>query len=270
MYKFSVIGFPVYHSKSPKIFKYIFNTLQINGSYGAMEINSLSDLKDFVEKCKKEKFLGCNITMPYKEKINTFIDIQDSISKITQSTNCIKISNNKICGYNNDYYGFKKLIELKNIKIKKSNNIILGSGGSARTIILYLINNNVKNISILSRNKEAALNIIKHYKHINDKIKITLYNQRSDYKDYNLINCTPIGLKKNIDKNILLQVQHVPFNNIIDINYIYKKDFYNLSYNQIITGELMFVFQAMKSLDIWFESNISNKLDYVEIKKLLC
>ena len=42
------------------------------------------------------------------------------------------------------------------------------------------------------------------------------------------------------------QLGPVDFNWIIDINYIYKKDFFNLSHQKIITGELMFIFQAFK------------------------
>mgnify|MGYP001422767872 FL=1 len=32
----------------------------------------------------------------------------------------------------------------------------------------------------------------------------------------------------------------------------------------------MFIYQALKSLDIWFESNISDKLEYKYLEKLLC
>ena len=270
MYKFDVIGLPVFQSKSPKLFKFIFNTLNINASYDAHEIVNFSALENYIKLCKKNNSLGCNVTMPYKETINQFIDHYDSISKITESVNCIKIVRNKIFGYNNDYFGFKKLIGLNKINIKHSNNIILGSGGSARTIILYLLNNNAKNITILSRNKKASLRIIKKFNSINKKVKIDLYRDNFNYTNYNLINCTPIGLKPNTSKKILSLLSLVNFNVIIDINYIYKKDFFNLSHKKIITGELMFIFQAFKSLDIWFESNISDKLDYMEIKKLLC
>ena len=37
-----------------------------------------------------------------------------------------------------------------------------------------------------------------------------------------------------------------------------------------IDGSDMLLFQALESLDIWFESNISNKLNYSELKKIIC
>ena len=102
------------------------------------------------------------------------------------------------------------------------------------------------------------------------KTTISLFCNQTIYQDYNLINCTPIGLKKETEKNILSQIERIHFNVIIDINYIYDSDFLDLSYKKIITGEDMFIFQAFKSLDIWFESKISDKLDYKKIKELIC
>ena len=271
MKKFKVVGFPISQSKSPALFKYIFKSLEIKAEYSAKEIKNSSDLKKFINKCRQSKYIeGSNITMPYKEKISSLIDCYDNIAKLTNSINCIKINDNKILGYNNDYYGFKKLIAINNINLKNTNNIVLGSGGSARTIILNLINNNAKNISILSRNKKTTSKIIEDFKQLNEKTSINIFNNKISYENYNLINCTPIGLKKDTEKNILSQIALINFDTIIDINYLYKNDFLNLCYKKIITGEDMFIFQAFKSLDIWFESKISNKLDYKKIKELIC
>ena len=141
MKKFKVVGFPISQSKSPALFKYIFKSLKIKAEYSAKEIKNSSDLKKFINQCRQSKYIGgSNITMPYKEKISSLIDCCDNIAKLTNSINCIKINDNKILGYNNDYYGFEKLIAINNINLKNTNNIILGSGGSARTIILNLIN----------------------------------------------------------------------------------------------------------------------------------
>jgi len=270
MKKFKVIGKPISQSKSPKIFNFIFKYLKIKAIYKSKEISNINDFKNFIGRCKHDGVSGCNITMPYKQKLHSIIDGQDKIAKLTKSINCIKIDKKNIIGYNNDYYGFKQLISINKVDIKKTNNIVLGSGGSARTVILYLIQNNAKNIIILSRNKDTALEIIKDFKSLGKKTTISLFCEHTGYENYNLINCTPIGLKKDTEKNILSQITRIHFNVIIDINYIYESDFSDLSYKKIITGEDMFIFQALKSLDIWFESKISDKLDYKKIKELIC
>ncbi len=270
MNKFNIIGQPVSQSKSPTIFNFIFKYLKIKARYKAKEISNINDLIKFIDRCKQDGTRGCNITMPHKQRLHSIIDNKDKIAQLTNSINCIKIDKNKIIGYNNDYYGFEQLISINKINVRKTNNIVLGSGGSARTVILYLIQNNAKNIIILSRNKKTSLEIIKDFKRLSNKTNINLFCNQIKYQDYNLINCTPIGLKKDTEKNVLSQISFIHFNVIIDINYIYESDFLDLSSKKIITGEDMFIFQAFKSLDIWFESKISDKLDYKQIKELIC
>ena len=86
----------------------------------------------------------------------------------------------------------------------------------------------------------------------------------------NLINCTPIGLigKNNIE--ILKSIPKIHYNNIIDVNYNTNNNYFNFTSNKKIDGSDMLLFQALESLDIWFESNISNKLNYSELKKIIC
>ena len=57
---------------------------------------------------------------------------------------------------------------------------------------------------------------------------------------------------------------------IIEINYHITTNYLYFSSDKTIDGKSMFIFQALKSLDIWFESNISNKLDYKHLEQLLC
>ena len=37
-----------------------------------------------------------------------------------------------------------------------------------------------------------------------------------------------------------------------------------------INGKNMFIFQALKALDIWFESNISDKLSLKKLEEIIC
>ena len=86
----------------------------------------------------------------------------------------------------------------------------------------------------------------------------------------NLINCSPIGLSIQSDSTLLSQLTIKKYESIIDINYNIEKDYFNFNSNKKVDGKSMFIYQALKSLDIWFESNISNKLDYKYLEQLLC
>ena len=270
MNNFFVIGNPINHSKSPMLFKYIFDTLNIKGIYSSKLISNQHTLKSFIHHCKQIKVKGINITMPLKEDSIPYTDIIDPIAKITKSINCLHFIDDKIIGYNNDYYGFSQLIKLNHLNLEHTNNIIIGSGGSTRTIILYLIKQKVKNIYLLSRNKKTTLQIIKDFTGHLEQSNLNRIDNNSDLKNCNLINCTPIGLSENTNIEILSNVPKIHYRTIIDINYHITTNYLNFASDKTIDGKSMFIFQALKSLDIWFESNISNKLDYQHLEQLLC
>ena len=270
MNNFYVIGSPIIQSKSPLLFHYIFNKLNINKTYGSHNIKDINMLSKFIEKCIQNKIIGLNITMPFKETINNYITIYDQTAQLTKAVNCIYFKNNEVIGYNNDYYGFTKLAELNNISFQNSNNIVIGSGGSARSIVLSLIRNNADNIYILARNKDSARTLIDDFSLIQNKTNLNILSNQSNLTNCNLINCTPINMLKKTSLKILTLVPLIEYNAVIDINYNTNYNHFNFEASKNINGKSMFIFQALKSLDIWFETKISNKLSYKELEEILC
>tara|TARA_B100001769_G_C22002345_1_gene538652 strand:+ start:17 stop:826 length:810 start_codon:yes stop_codon:yes gene_type:complete len=269
MNNFFVIGNPIKHSSSPMLFQYIFKKLDIDASYSSKLVTN-EHLEKTLMKFKSNNVSGINITMPLKSKIIGFVDQIEKNASITKSINCLHFKDDIIKGYNNDYYGFNKLLKTNKLKLEASNNIILGSGGSTRTVVLSLIKHKVKSIQILSRNKGAAIQIINDFQPNLKGTSLKIFEEKLEFKNYNLINCTPITLLENSDISILSKIPKINYKILIDINYKIKNDFLNFSANKTVDGKSMFIYQALKSLDIWFESNISNKLDYKQLEKLLC
>ena len=270
MNKFYVIGSPIKQSKSPNLFNYIFKKLNIDCSYSALEIDSRNKLLSFINKCRKQDVRGLNITMPLKKNIFTLVSQYDLNAKITQAINCIYFKNGELIAYNNDVYGFSKLLEVNNITIKNSNNLIIGSGASARSIILSLINNQANNIYIIARNNISATKIINDMSSYLNKTKLHIFTEKYNLNHCNLINCTPITMLQKTNTDIINRIPQINYNSVIDINYNIQHNYFDLQTNKKINGKSMFVFQALKALDIWFESNISDKLSYKELEKIIC
>ncbi|MES2768070.1 MAG: hypothetical protein V4596_02910, partial [Bdellovibrionota bacterium] len=69
--KFAVLGYPIKHSKSPKIFNFLKDYFGLTNSssdfsYDLLEINP----EDFVKsKEVLKQYDGLNVTSPYKEKV---------------------------------------------------------------------------------------------------------------------------------------------------------------------------------------------------------
>ena len=269
MKQFTVIGNNVSLSKSPKLFTYIFNTLNIDADYSYTKIANFQELTQFFNTLLPMNYSGINITVPFKEKISNYCNIKSDIVKITGSSNCIGIKKNKLYAHNTDSYGFNNLLKINNINLNNLSVIVLGSGGSARSIIYSLLFLHVKEIFILSRNKKTSKEIINKFSNMN-KIPVKLYNSSEACKNNVLINCTPIGINENTELQILDFIDKAKY--CIDINYINNKlakSIFSKYTDYYISGLDMFIFQALASLDIWFSGELSEKVNYKKLVEII-
>ena len=257
MKNFIVIGSSVAQSCSPKLFNYIFKKLNINANYNFHTILNNDDLDLFCNSSLFKNLNGMNITMPFKSSIFKYCDFSNNCC-----VNCIDFINNKAHGHNTDIYGFSKLIEYNQLELTKSNILIIGSGGSSYSIIQSLINNNVDEILILSRNSKSSQKLINQFKLSDVSIKIVDTISNYDF----IINCTPIGVSNNTNTALLKSLGKSKY--FIDINYINQnlsKSIFSKYSDYYISGIDMFIFQALATLDIWFKDKLSEKLDYNEL-----
>src|SRR5688572_17455209 len=104
---FGLIGKSLGHSFSKSYFEKKFKTLGLsNHQYQNFELAKIDDLKNVLSENKDIK--GFNVTIPYKESIISLLDDLDPEAKKIGAVNCIKMTNNKLIGFNTDVYGFSQ------------------------------------------------------------------------------------------------------------------------------------------------------------------
>ena len=262
MKKFYVVGNPVKHSLSPKLFQYIFNVLDINAKYLLYQPLSINDFNKFLYN-EVDNISGLNITMPYKILAYHSLNNHDALSEKIKSINCIKNINNKFVGYNTDYYGFTKMFT--NLNIDQNDILVLGNGGLAQTVAHSLLDNTTNQIYVWGRSKKN----INQFINIFNSQRLKCYSK--NIKKSVIINCLPINIiESDIDK-IIKKFLPPKIDLFIDLNYLetlFTHKLSNKNYN-VIFGIDMFIFQALKSFDIWFDDKYHNKITYEEIKHLL-
>ena len=126
MRKFCLIGNPVSHSLSPTIFKYLFNSLNINAAYDSILLNTDAAFINFI-KNNTDSYAGFNITSPYKNVALNAVDHQDHLAKELGAVNCINIDHSQLWGYNTDHHGFNSMIALNNIQLNNKKAVVLVS-----------------------------------------------------------------------------------------------------------------------------------------------
>lgn len=142
--EYGLIGEKLAHSFSKEIHGYIGDY-----SYELCEIPK-EKLHDFLT---EKRFKAMNVTIPYKQAVLPYLsEISPEAQKIG-AVNLIVNKNGRLYGYNTDYFGAKQLIERANVQVKGKKALILGSGGTRRTLHAVLSDLGADEILTVSREK---------------------------------------------------------------------------------------------------------------------
>lgn len=262
--KFALIGEKLSHTFSPFIHEEILNYINIDGKYEVLEY-SKDSLPNIVNDLKYKLYRGVNVTIPYKTDIIPYLDEISPEAQKIGAINTINFLFNKTIGYNTDYFGFGKLLELNKIKIKGKTALILGTGGASRAVKKYLEDNHIKTIKFASTDIEYAKNKYSGYEVYN-------YNRLNIIEKTDIIiNCTPLGMYGALNKDYVVDSL-----DIVDKSFLNKFDVaIDLIYNPIETtflqkakhlglktanGLYMLIAQAVKSQEIWNDISINDSV----------
>ena len=254
MKKYTVIGNPIDHSLSPDLHNYWLKENNIDAVYNKTKLEK-NEIKDFINKIKQQKIIGCNVTVPFKKDVIPFLDKLSQEAEQTQSVNTIIFENNVLVGHNTDIIGFQKSMQFLNYSIKGKKIFILGAGGVVPSIIFALNKMEVSNIIISNRTEKKAKDLKDQFKNID----IVEWGRSPEYDV--IINATSLGLN---DETINLDFS----------NNLNNKLFYDVIYNPGETnflkqakkfghkaenGKLMFIYQALEAFRLWHkvEPNIT-------------
>jgi shikimate dehydrogenase len=154
----AVIGSPVAHSKSPKLFRHWLDKYERPGQYIPIDVAD-SDLEQVIRTLPKMGFVGANVTIPHKVSVLGIADLAtDRATLIGAANTLIFRKDGKIHADNTDGYGF--IANLKQGAPSWAPSIgpaaVLGAGGAARAVIASLIDVGVREIFLSNRTRPKA------------------------------------------------------------------------------------------------------------------
>lgn len=243
MRKLGLLGKNISYSFSKAYFKKKFEDEKIdNISYENFDIESI---ELFPLKVKSiDDLKGFNVTIPYKEAIIPYLDFLDDNAKEIGAVNTIKITNeNKLIGYNTDYYGFTESLK-PFLKPHHKKALILGTGGASKAVAYSLKELDIA-FCFVSRTKK-------------DGIDLTYDTLTEDtIKQHQIIiNCSPVGTFPNVEA-----CPNIPYKALTSRHILYdliynpeETTFLKLGKQQgaiAINGLEMLKLQAEKAWSIW-------------------
>ena len=187
--KFTVIGNPVGHSLSPAIHKEFARQQGINIQYKMIEPESEDHFETHTQSFFSKKGYAANVTIPFKVLAFNFANEHDISAIECGCANTLMAQNGKIKAFNTDGEGFIRDLENKDISLIKKKILILGAGGSARSIVNSLSKINIEQIDILNRTEQRIDQIIDKHKTL---ANISHYKKGLKYNI--IINTTPVSL----------------------------------------------------------------------------
>ena len=255
---FGLIGEKLSHTYSPFIHRKIMEELNIDGHYGLFQVKE-ENLRNVVPGLRALGYDGINVTIPYKTDIIKYLDYLSPEAEKIDAVNVVALGKDGMAtGYNTDYHGFGMMLKNARININGESAAILGTGGASKAVSQYLRDNGIKNITFITRDSAAA-------KQKFPEDEAITYDKLNKLKGCStIINTTPVGMYPYIQAVPIEEKYLMNFSQAVDLIYNPSETLFikqakerGLKYTN---GLYMLIAQAVKSQEIWNETEISESV----------
>jgi shikimate dehydrogenase len=185
-----VIGWPVAHSRSPRLHGIWLNRYGVDGAYLPLPV-APEHFADTVRALRHAGFAGVNVTIPHKEAAFAVCDRLEPSALRAGAVNTLIFDGHGITGTNTDGYGFVANLSAHGIDPAAGPALILGAGGAARAIAAALQDEGAA-VTICNRSPERAAALATHL----PPAKVLPWEQRAAALSEHalLVNTTSLGM----------------------------------------------------------------------------
>ena len=238
-----LLGYPLGHSISPVFQQAAFDFYSLNTTYQAWPTPP-DVLRSKVASLRNDQYLGANITVPHKERIQDMVDIMDPEAEKIGAVNTIVNNRGSLEGYNTDSQGF--LIPLKKLvgfDFKGKRVLLVGAGGAARAAVFALAGEPIQSLIISNRTHVKAKKLTDIVKHLVPEVSHTGIESMEFTKAVSnadlIVNSTSIGMSGTEDPMLSpIPTSWIPPNSLV----------YDMVYNPPITPLLSEALRAGASI----------------------
>lgn len=194
----AVIGQPVSHSLSPAIHNAAFVASGRVGEYVAIECSE-REVKSTVAALRKEGMVGLSVTMPLKESVIDSLDSLHVTASLLNAVNCVSFADGRAVGYNTDGDGCCDALEQQGgATLKDSTAVVLGAGGTARSIALALGLRGA-HVRVVNRSADRAEHLVNslHFALADSGGSLSVGSPSDIGGAHILVNATSVGMNTN-------------------------------------------------------------------------
>ena len=160
-----VMGWPIKHSRSPRLHGFWLDKYKIDGAYVPMAVRP-EELPAALRALPKLGFAGTNLTVPHKELALQALDRVDALARRIGAANTIVVrEDGSLEGTNSDAFGFIESIRAgaPGWSAEDAPAVVIGAGGAARAVIVALLEEGARTIRVVNRTKERAARLAEEF-----------------------------------------------------------------------------------------------------------
>ena len=206
--RYTVMGNPISHSKSPFIHACFAKQTRQNIEYTATQVDP-GGFEQAVGNFQASGGKGLNITVPFKQEAWELVDERSPRADLAGAVNTILFKpDNTLLGDNTDGVGLvRDLINNHQCNIENKRLLVLGAGGAVRGVLLPLLEQKPASITIANRTIDKAHILAQLYKQ-HGNILGSHYTDLAGQKFDLIINGTSASLNDQLPPlpdNILME-----------------------------------------------------------------
>jgi len=149
-----IAGWPVSHSRSPRIHGYWLDRHGIDGAYVPLPIAPAA-FAVAIRGLMAAGFSGANVTVPHKPAAFALCDRVDDAARRAGAVNTLVFRDGRIEGSNTDLFGFLEGLRDAGVDPAAGPALVLGAGGAARAAAAALLGLDVA-VTVANRSPERA------------------------------------------------------------------------------------------------------------------
>lgn len=248
--KAALLGDPVSHSLSPRLFERIGRRLKTAVAYDAIRVPS-GDLGCAVAFLRRGKYAGFNVTIPLKESIATQLDALTPEASAIGAVNVVRLGRRAV-GHNTDAAGFQDALLETGFAPKDRGALVFGAGGAARAVGYALGAAGASHVRFSARTVGRARKTARELAKVFPK---TRYSAGAATAAPLWVNATPLGMK-GFPQRSPAPKKLVGCELAFDLVYGRRTPFLKQARAQdaqTLDGLSMLAYQALRAWEFWFK-----------------
>ncbi len=159
-----VLGASLAHSRSPEIFAWLARATDTNIAYERFERPAGDVAALFAAMRRDAAYVGCNVTIPYKERAAQLVDRRSRTAEIVGAVNVVaRRSDGSLDGHNTDVTGVLATLDAHAVDLRGKRACVLGAGGAAASVVYALAQRGPAEIFIVNRTPERAAALVARF-----------------------------------------------------------------------------------------------------------